>query len=243
MFDHEYTLVAHPRLRARLSYRSADGDLAAATIRLDYRSDDAWTEEGTAVNLPEHPEEAGVEWQGFSILLYRDGDRVVAREVSSSLLSDAIEVVDDVGTVAPGVVRRGKDAAKRLATRYGAGRRDTGQRENGRHPKGQHRDGPVEMTQLDGTTIEALEPPAKATFEVYEGKDEKWRWRLIHDNGNVIADSGQGYASRQSAEKGIRSVKRNALGGTVERVGSETERDVRSASDADEGADSESAES
>jgi len=51
--------------------------------------------------------------------------------------------------------------------------------------------------------------PSKATFEVYEDSAGQWRWRLEHDNGNIIADSGEGYASRQKAEEGIESVKRN----------------------------------
>lgn len=211
MFDREYTLVVHPRLRAQVSYRGEDG-IDAATVRLDYRRDEEWTEAGTAVELPEAPE-AGTEWRGLHVSLFRDGERVVGREFTSTLLSDAIDVVDAVAEVAPGVVRRGRNAAERVTGRLG--------------------DGGAAMTQLDGSTVEALRPPAKATFEVYEGRDERWRWRLVHDNGNVIADSGQGYASRRGAEKGIRSVKRNALGAAVEPVGGEAERDVRTSSDAD----------
>jgi len=51
---------------------------------------------------------------------------------------------------------------------------------------------------------------SNATFEVYTDAAAEWRWRLVHDNGNVIADSGEGYASRQKATQGIESVKRNA---------------------------------
>ena len=223
MFNREYTLVVHPRLRAKLSYRRDDGGLSAATVRMDYRGSGEWTEAGTAVDLPEPPE-AGLEWRGLRLSVYRDGERILAREFSSSLLSDALDAVGAVEEVAPSVVRRGKETASRVAGRRG--------------------DGKIEMTQLDGSTIEALRPPAKATFEVYEGKDEKWRWRLVHDNGNVIADSGQGYSSKRSAQKGLRSVKRNALGAPVEPVGGDAERDVRSASDAEnEGSESGTAES
>jgi len=49
-----------------------------------------------------------------------------------------------------------------------------------------------------------------ATFELYEDRTGEYRWRLRHDNGNVIADSGQGYASRQKARQGIESVRENA---------------------------------
>ncbi len=52
--------------------------------------------------------------------------------------------------------------------------------------------------------------PSKATFEVYEDSAGQWRWRLEHDNGNIIADSGEGYATRRKAEEGVESVKRNA---------------------------------
>ncbi|MFA9517389.1 HVO_2922 family protein [Halopenitus sp. H-Gu1] len=51
---------------------------------------------------------------------------------------------------------------------------------------------------------------SKATFEMYEDREGKWRWRLVHDNGNIIADGGEGYASRQKCEQGLKSVKQNA---------------------------------
>jgi uncharacterized protein YegP (UPF0339 family) len=51
---------------------------------------------------------------------------------------------------------------------------------------------------------------SKATFEVYEDEAGQYRWRLEHDNGNIIADSGEGYASKQKAKEGIESVKANA---------------------------------
>ena len=49
-----------------------------------------------------------------------------------------------------------------------------------------------------------------ATFELYEDRESKFRWRLVHENGNIIADSGEGYASRQKAKQGIESVRTNA---------------------------------
>ncbi len=49
-----------------------------------------------------------------------------------------------------------------------------------------------------------------ATFELYEDSAGDYRWRLRHENGNVIADSGEGYASRQKARQGIESVRANA---------------------------------
>jgi len=57
-----------------------------------------------------------------------------------------------------------------------------------------------------------------ATFEVYEDDAGDYRWRLVHENGNVIADSGEGYASKQKAKQGLRSVKENAPDAGVEEV-------------------------
>ena len=57
-----------------------------------------------------------------------------------------------------------------------------------------------------------------ATFELYEDREGKYRWRLVHRNGNILADSGEGYASRQKARQGIESVKQNALDAPVEPV-------------------------
>ncbi|KAA9398395.1 DUF1508 domain-containing protein [Haloarcula sp. CBA1130] len=56
---------------------------------------------------------------------------------------------------------------------------------------------------------------SKATFEVYEDNAEQYRWRLVHDNGNIIADGGEGYASKQKAKQGLESVKNNAPGAYV----------------------------
>jgi len=62
------------------------------------------------------------------------------------------------------------------------------------------------------------EAASRARFEVYEDRAGEFRWRLVHDNGNVIADSGEGYATWRGAENGIRSVKTNASGAPVERL-------------------------
>jgi hypothetical protein len=67
------------------------------------------------------------------------------------------------------------------------------------------------------------EPPAEggssATFELFTDRADKHRWRLRHDNGNIIADCGQGYASKQKAKQGLNSVKSNAPGAPVEELG------------------------
>ncbi len=57
----------------------------------------------------------------------------------------------------------------------------------------------------------------RSRFEVYEDRAGEWRWRLVHWNGNIVADSGEGYTSRSNAERAARGVMRSAATATVER--------------------------
>ena len=59
---------------------------------------------------------------------------------------------------------------------------------------------------------------SSATFELYADRADEWRWRLVHDNGNILADSGEGYSSKQKCKQGIESVKRNASNADIEDV-------------------------
>lgn len=49
-----------------------------------------------------------------------------------------------------------------------------------------------------------------ATFEIFQDNAGEWRWRLVAHNGNIIADSGEGYQSKQGVKRGIESVKKSA---------------------------------
>ncbi len=48
-----------------------------------------------------------------------------------------------------------------------------------------------------------------AKFQIYKDKSGEFRWRLTHTNGNIIADSGQGYTTKENAIVGIKSLKEN----------------------------------
>lgn len=50
----------------------------------------------------------------------------------------------------------------------------------------------------------------RQTFEVYQDSAGQWRWRLVAPNGNIVADSGEGYSSKQGAKRGIESVREGA---------------------------------
>ena len=56
---------------------------------------------------------------------------------------------------------------------------------------------------------------SNARFELFRDRADEWRWRLVHDNGNIIADSGEGYARKAAARNGLESVMRNAPGADV----------------------------
>lgn len=47
-------------------------------------------------------------------------------------------------------------------------------------------------------------------FELYKDRSSEFRWRLRADNGKIIADSGEGYTTKQNAEHGISLVKTSA---------------------------------
>lgn len=55
-----------------------------------------------------------------------------------------------------------------------------------------------------------------ATFELYKDRAGEFRWRLRHENRQIIADSGEGYTTKANAINGIESVKENAPTATIE---------------------------
>lgn len=64
---------------------------------------------------------------------------------------------------------------------------------------------------------------SQGRFELYLDNAGEWRWRLRHRNGNVIATSGEGYSRRHNAQKGLQSVRSNALGAQLQLIEAEEE--------------------
>ena len=89
----------------------------------------------------------------------------------------------------------------------------------------------VEWPAAEGT-VSTDADASKATFDLYEDNAEQWRWRLVHDNGNIIADSSEGYASKQKATQGLESVRKNAPGADVVDLSKDEEPEDEGASDA-----------
>ncbi len=57
------------------------------------------------------------------------------------------------------------------------------------------------------------------TFEIFEDNAGEWRWRLVSSNGEIIADSGEGYASKSGAREATHRIKEYAPDADVLDVG------------------------
>ena len=44
-------------------------------------------------------------------------------------------------------------------------------------------------------------------FHIYKDDKGEWRWRLKATNGKILADSGEGYSTKQACRDGIDLVK------------------------------------
>ena len=53
-------------------------------------------------------------------------------------------------------------------------------------------------------------------FHIYKDAAGEWRWRLKAANGKVLADSGEGYNTKQACKDGIQLVKDAATAPVVE---------------------------
>lgn len=54
-----------------------------------------------------------------------------------------------------------------------------------------------------------------ATFELYQGTDKQYRWRLKSANNQIIAVGGEGYVSKAGAQNGIAAVKSDAASAPI----------------------------
>jgi uncharacterized protein YegP (UPF0339 family) len=83
-------------------------------------------------------------------------------------------------------------------------------------------------TQVENLQTAAAESrQSAARFELFADKGGKFRWRLRHRNGNIVADSAQGYTALHNAQKGMQSVRRNALGAGTLRIEPDPETDSK----------------
>jgi len=45
------------------------------------------------------------------------------------------------------------------------------------------------------------------TLTVYQDKAKLYRWRITHKNGNILADSGEGYSTQSNAVRAARRLR------------------------------------
>jgi uncharacterized protein YegP (UPF0339 family) len=57
---------------------------------------------------------------------------------------------------------------------------------------------------------------AVTKFQLYKDRKGEYRWRLRARNGEIIADSNEGYSSKASCKHGIDLVKQQAANAEVE---------------------------
>jgi uncharacterized protein YegP (UPF0339 family)/sporulation protein YlmC with PRC-barrel domain len=74
---------------------------------------------------------------------------------------------------------------------------------------------PMTIPMPEAAKETAAAPKRSGKFEIYQDKEDDFRFRLVASNGEIIAVS-QGYASKQGAMNGIKSVAANAEGATTE---------------------------
>lgn len=60
---------------------------------------------------------------------------------------------------------------------------------------------------LAGGSLSAQD--AKMKFELYKGKDDTFRWRLVAGKEDILATGGQGYKDKADAKNGIEIVQRS----------------------------------
>ena len=53
-------------------------------------------------------------------------------------------------------------------------------------------------------------------FQIYQDRKGEYRWRLRARNGEIIADSNEGYSRKASCKHGIDLVKQQAASATLE---------------------------
>lgn len=55
-------------------------------------------------------------------------------------------------------------------------------------------------------------------FQVYEDNAGEFRWRLKAPNGQIIADSGEGYYNRSGAKRAAENVRQRIANAPIEDV-------------------------
>ncbi|AGB30865.1 hypothetical protein C488_03120 [Natrinema pellirubrum DSM 15624] len=77
------------------------------------------------------------------------------------------------------------------------------------HPDAESATAAIERVRQQASEAELIEFE-NAAFQVYEADSGEWRWRLIDEDGNVLADSGAEHTSRGEAAEAMMTLKEQA---------------------------------
>ncbi|OLZ40123.1 hypothetical protein A6E15_03625 [Natrinema saccharevitans] len=77
------------------------------------------------------------------------------------------------------------------------------------HPDAESATDAIERVRQQASEAELIEFE-NAAFQVYEADSGEWRWRLIDEDGNVLADSGEEHTSRGEAAEAMMTLKEQA---------------------------------
>ncbi|ELY50060.1 DUF1508 domain-containing protein [Natronolimnohabitans innermongolicus] len=77
------------------------------------------------------------------------------------------------------------------------------------HPDAESATAAIERVREQASEADLIEFE-HAAFQVYEADDSEWRWRLIDEDGNVLADSGEEHTSRGEAAEAMMTLKEQA---------------------------------
>jgi len=68
----------------------------------------------------------------------------------------------------------------------------------------------ADIAPVEDQTVEKIVKERNPKFQLYQGKDEKFYFRLVAGNGQAVGRS-EGYNSKAAAKNGIESVKKNSV--------------------------------
>ena len=54
------------------------------------------------------------------------------------------------------------------------------------------------------------------TFQLFKDAGDNWRWRLVDDNGEKVATSGESFDSKSNAKRAAQNVKDTAPGSDID---------------------------
>ncbi|RQH01192.1 DUF1508 domain-containing protein [Natrarchaeobius oligotrophus] len=118
---------------------------------------------------------------------------------------DDPEVTADGGVVVDDEAEAGPDWNWRLVTED----RDVVAASNEPHPDADAAAEAIERVREQASEADLIEFE-NAAFQVYEADSGEWRWRLIDEDGNVLADSGEEHTSRGEAAEAMMTLKEQA---------------------------------